>query len=126
MTHGGIKRAALEEIGGVWQGALFRFAQGLEAGINRLAWGPEGALYAGGIGSNGNWNHLGHRFGLQKLVPNERKVFEVEKMEAVRGGFLLTLTMPAPLSVLGNPASYRVEQWALRTNDRIRRPAARP
>ena len=30
---------------------VVRFTQGLEAGVNRISWGPDGALYIGGIGS---------------------------------------------------------------------------
>ncbi|MBU1823167.1 MAG: c-type cytochrome, partial [Bacteroidetes bacterium] len=50
ITHGGIKRDFLEKIKGSYQGAVFRFTQGLEAGVNRLRWGPDGALYIGEVG----------------------------------------------------------------------------
>ncbi|MDH3651504.1 MAG: hypothetical protein OEQ53_17610, partial [Saprospiraceae bacterium] len=40
VTHGGIKRVFLEEVSGALQGCVFRFTQGLESGVNRLAWGP--------------------------------------------------------------------------------------
>lgn len=36
VHHGGLKRVFLEKVDGVYQGAVFRFSQGLEAGINRL------------------------------------------------------------------------------------------
>ena len=39
-THGGIKRLFARKVAGRYQAALFRFSQGLEAGVNRLAWGP--------------------------------------------------------------------------------------
>lgn len=69
VTHGGIKRVFVEEINGQLQGCVFRFIQGLEAGINRIAWGPKGDLYAGGIGNPGNWaqNSKLH-YQLQHLV----------------------------------------------------------
>lgn len=53
VSHGGIKRDFLEKINGRYQGAVFRFTQGLEAGVNRLRWGPDGALYVGGVGMEG-------------------------------------------------------------------------
>ena len=59
VTHGGIKRVFVEEVDGQYQGALFRFTQGLEAGVNRLVWGPDGKLYVGGVGNPGNWGHVG-------------------------------------------------------------------
>ncbi|MEO0473174.1 MAG: PA14 domain-containing protein, partial [Bacteroidota bacterium] len=71
VTHGGVKRVFAEKVNGQYQGAVFRFTQGLEAGINRMAWGPDGALYVGGVGSTGNWRHmigeLQNWYGLQRL-----------------------------------------------------------
>lgn len=94
VTHGGVKRLFVEKVNGIYQGAIFRFSQGLEAGVNRLAWGPDGALYIGGIGSNGNWNHQNHRYGLQRLVPTNTTGFEMLKCEIVKGGFKVTFTKP--------------------------------
>lgn len=94
VTHGGVKRAFLEKIDGQYQGCVFRFTQGIEAGVNRLAWGPDGALYLGCIGSNGNWNHLNHRFGLQRLVPNGRGAFEMLRVRLQRDGFAVDFTEP--------------------------------
>ena len=69
VTHGGIKRVFVEQVDGVYQGALFRFTQGIEAGVNRLAWGPDDRLYVGGIGNPGNWGHTGGNwFGLQRMT----------------------------------------------------------
>ncbi|MEM8495993.1 MAG: PA14 domain-containing protein, partial [Planctomycetota bacterium] len=59
ITLGGLRRVALQEVDGVWQGAVFRHSQGFEAGLNRLAWGPDGALYVGGMGGGGNWGWRG-------------------------------------------------------------------
>lgn len=92
VTHGGIKRVFLEKVNGAYQGCVFRFMQGLEAGINRLAWGPDGALYAGGVGMNGGWSHLGRQFGLQKLVFNGNIPFEILAMRAIAGGFEIEFT----------------------------------
>lgn len=44
VTHGGIKRVFPEKVNGEYQGCVFRFSQGLEAGINRMVRGPEGGL----------------------------------------------------------------------------------
>src|SRR5690606_18860896 len=49
MRYGGLNRVFLEEVKGVWQGCAMRFTQGLEAGPNRIFFGPDGALYVGGI-----------------------------------------------------------------------------
>src|SRR5690606_35340241 len=77
VTHGGLKRVFVGNIGGTLQGCVFRFAQGLEAGVNRTIWGPDGALYIGGIGNPGNWSQAGKlHYGFQKLVPTGAVAFE--------------------------------------------------
>ena len=68
VTHGGVKRVFVEKVNGEYQGVVFRFIQGLEAGINRMAYGPDGSLYVGGIGNPGNWAQSGKLwYGLQRL-----------------------------------------------------------
>jgi hypothetical protein len=103
VTYGGVQRVFVEKVGDTYQGAVFKMTQGIEAGVNRLAWGPDGALYVGGIGSNGNWNHQNHRYGLQRLVPNGKSCFEMLRVEARPGGFLVAFTEPF------DPAS--VQKW---------------
>ena len=93
VTHGGIKRVALEQVDGVYQGAVFRFTQGLEAGVNRLKILPDGSLIAGGIGSGGNWGQKGKLwYGLQRMVPDGQKTFEMHGLRAARNGFHIDFT----------------------------------
>jgi hypothetical protein len=93
VTHGGVKRDFLEKVDGVWQGCIFRWTQGLEAGVNRISFGPDGALYVGGIGSTGNWGQEGKkRFGLQRLKYNGKPTFEILAMRARSDGFDVEFT----------------------------------
>ncbi|MBL9141791.1 MAG: hypothetical protein JNK53_07990, partial [Phycisphaerae bacterium] len=104
-----------------YQGTVFMHSQGLEAGVNRLAWGPDGALYIGGVGSNGNWNHLGRTFGLERLMPAWNAVdgpdaaraaaFEILRVRTAPDGLVLTFTAPVARDVLANAAHYRVHAW---------------
>ncbi len=94
VTHGGVKRVFLEKVNGNYQGCVFRFTQGLEAGINRLAWGSDGGLYVGGVGMVGNWSHRGKQFGLQKLAYNDSPTFELLRVQATPDGFWLEFTTP--------------------------------
>ncbi|WP_262698601.1 MULTISPECIES: family 16 glycoside hydrolase [Streptomyces] len=114
VTYGGIQRADLEKVDGEYQGAVFRHTQGLEAGITRISTGPDGAIYAGGLGADGNWGQEGKlRFGLQKLTPNGKTAFDIKTMRATRDGFELTYTKPLSTETaakLSNGA-YSVEQW---------------
>ncbi|WP_320783278.1 family 16 glycoside hydrolase [Streptomyces sp. CRN 30] len=113
VTYGGLQRAYLEKVKGQYQGAVFRHTQGLEAGVNRITLGPDGAIYAGGLGADGNWGQEGKlRFGLQKLTPNGGNTFDIKTMRAVPGGFDLTYTQPVSAETAARLAeSYTAEQW---------------
>ncbi|GID91506.1 hypothetical protein Adi01nite_09180 [Amorphoplanes digitatis] len=113
VTYGGIQRAFLEKINGQYQGAVFRLTQGLEAGVLRLSQGPDGALYAGGLGAGGNWGQEGKlTYGLQKLTPNGNSVFDIKAMRAVADGFEFEYTQPVSTGTADQLAArYRAEQW---------------
>jgi cytochrome c len=112
VTHGGVKRVFVEEVDGQLQGCVFRFTQGLEAGINRLAWGPDGALYVGGIGSTGNWGQEGkERFGLQRLRYNGKSVFEMLAVRAKTNGLEIELTDPLQEGMGEGAGDYLVRTW---------------
>ena len=113
VTYGGLQRADLEKVNGQYQGAVFRYTQGLEAGVNRITLGPDGAIYAGGLGAEGNWGQEGKlKFGLQKLAPNGGNTFDIQTMRAVPGGFDLKYTQPvSPETAAQLAERYRAEQW---------------
>lgn len=113
VTYGGLQRAYLEKVKGQYQGAVFRYTQGLEAGVNRVSLGPDGAIYTGGLGADGNWGQAGKlKFGLQKLTPNGGNTFDIQKMRAVPGGFDLTYTQPvSEETAAGLAAGDEAEQW---------------
>lgn len=112
VTHGGIKRVFVEKVDGQYQGCVFRFMQGLEAGVNRLRWSPDGALYAGGIGSTGNWGHTGKLwYGLQRLEYNENSTFEMLAVRAKSNGLEIEFTEPLKDGDGWNTEDYQVRQW---------------
>ncbi|MDZ4755862.1 MAG: family 16 glycoside hydrolase [Phycisphaerae bacterium] len=112
LTGGGLRRVALEQVNGVWQGAAFQCTQGLTCGVNRLAWGPDGALYLGGIGAGGNWNWQGTQFGLERLAPNDHVTFEMHTMRATLDGFEITFTKPIDRAWLADPSHYALRSWS--------------
>ncbi|MFN0243445.1 MAG: family 16 glycoside hydrolase [Planctomycetota bacterium] len=112
VTHGGLKRDFLEKVDGAYQGCVFRFTQGLEAGVNRVVVGPDGALYVGGIGSTGNWGQEGKlRFGLQRLAYVGPPAFEMLAVRARANGFEIELTQPLAAGVGWEPENYRLTHW---------------
>ncbi|SNY47274.1 family 16 glycoside hydrolase [Paractinoplanes atraurantiacus] len=113
VTYGGLQRAYLEKVNGQEQGAVFRHTQGLEAGVNRVSLGPDGSLYLGGLGADGNWGQEGKlRFGLQKLTPNGKNVFDMKTLKATPTGFAIEYTKPLSDETIAKlPTAYGIEQW---------------
>lgn len=124
VKYGGINRICLEQVDGVWQGCAFRFTQGLEGGINRLAFGPRGSLFAGAIGGDhaATWNWVdpaGHKTyqGLQRLRPNGSVAFDVESVKSHPEGFSVRFTKRVAPAELNNVDNYRVAQWTYRATE---------
>lgn len=135
LTAGGLRRAFLEKINGQWQGAVFQFTQGLNCGVNRVAWAPDGSLYIGGLGAQGNWNWNNTKFGLQRLTPSGKVPFEMLAVRALPStwlhdterelstryseppepplpmGFEIEFTKPVAVAWLADPKNYEISEW---------------
>ena len=111
VTHGGIQRDFLEKINGAYQGAVFRFSQGLEAGVNRLCWGADGALYVGGVGMVGGWSWKEKQYGLQRMKYNGRPAFEMLAVRAKPKGFEIEFTEAIKAGVAMDATAFLVQQW---------------
>ena len=112
VTHGGLKRGFLETVRGVTQGAVFRFSQGFEGGVNRLVWGPDGSLYVGGVGSTGNWNQFGKVwYGLQRLDYTGAPSFEPRAVRVRHDGLEVELTRALARDARLDADGIEVVQW---------------
>lgn len=116
LKLGGIQRAFLEEVEGQFQGGAVRFTQGLEGGVNRLLWAPDGSLIVGMTGESASWSWRGTTFGLQRLVPTGGGAFEIRRVRATPRGLRLELTEAADPAQLADPARYRVRSWRYRAS----------
>lgn len=115
VTHGGVKRDFVEKVNGNYQGAVFRFSQGIEAGVNRLAWAPDGSLLLGGIGVSGNWGQTGKlNYGLQRMVYNGKSVFEMLKVSVRSNGFEIEFTEPIKDGQNVSAEDFLVERFYLK------------
>lgn len=112
VTHGGFKRVFVEKVGGAYQGTVFRFIQGLEAGVNRNVWGPDGALYAGMVGSTGNWGDSGKlHYGLQRLKYNGKPVFEMLAVRSAPSGLEIEFTQPVSEGLGTRAEDFKLTRW---------------
>jgi len=112
VTHGGLKRVFVEKINGEYQGVVFRFIQGLESGVNRIAFGPEGSIYVGGVGSTGNWGQAGKLwYGLQRVKYNGKSTFEMLAVRAKTDGMEIEFTEALREGDGWDTADFEVRQW---------------
>ncbi|MFK7773069.1 MAG: family 16 glycoside hydrolase [Saprospiraceae bacterium] len=112
VTHGGVKRVFVEKVNGEYQGCVFRFIQGLEGGVNRMVWGPDGALYVGCIGNPGNWaqnNKLW--YGVQRLKYNNTPTFEMLAVRAKSNGVEIEFTEALAVGDGWDKNGYQINQW---------------
>ena len=110
FTMSFVSRVFLEKVGGEYQGACFRFRDGLDCAALRLQWGADGSMYIGQ--SNRGWNSLGTKsYGLQRLQWTGRTPFEIKTMSARPDGFVLTFTKPVDRATAINPKSYTLSSY---------------
>ncbi len=112
VTFGGINRDFLEKINGQYQGAVFRFSQGFEAGVNRLRWGPNGDLYVGEVGMmGGGWSWNNRLSGLQCLKFNSKSTFEMLSVKAKSNGFEIEFTQARKAGLTLKKTDLIIQQW---------------
>ena len=104
-----VLRVFLEKIDGHWQGACFRFREGLASGVIRVRFDDAGGLVVGS--SDRGWPSLGKdNYGLERLTWSGEMPFEIQEMRATSDGFRLILTQPAdPASVTRD--AFHVESF---------------
>jgi len=111
QTHSQVQRVCLEKVNGLYQGAVFHFLEGFEAGIIPLRYDPQaGLLFAGG--SNRGWASRGTKpFTFERVKWTGKTPFEIQTMTANRDGFTLNFTEPVDPATAANPASYSMSAW---------------
>ncbi len=110
FTMSFVSRVFLEKVGGEYQGACFRFRDGLDCAALRLQWGADGSMYIGQ--SNRGWNSLGTKsYGLQRLQWTGKMPFEIKTMSARPDGFVLAFTQRVDSRTATNPKSYVLSSY---------------
>ncbi|MCG3123776.1 MAG: hypothetical protein GIKADHBN_02197 [Phycisphaerales bacterium] len=94
----------------IYQGAVFPFRQGLQCGVNRLAWGKDGSMFVGQ--TDRGWGSIGRqRYGLERIVWTGKVPFEIHTMTATPEGFELTFTADVDPDSAASTASYEMESY---------------
>lgn len=105
-----VMRVFLEKVDGVYQGACFPFRSGLDCGVNRLSFGPDGSMFVGM--TNRGWWSIGNRpWGLQRIVYTGELPFEILEMRAAPDGFILTFTKPVDADSAGEVSAYSMTSF---------------
>jgi hypothetical protein len=106
----GVNRVFLEKVGGEYQGAVFKFVDGLQSAALSLAFLRDGSLLVGE--SNRGWNSQGTRsFGLERIRWTGGVPFEMAKMEASVDGFVLTFTEKLDEVAASDAANYTMTSY---------------
>lgn len=113
-SWGGVHRVSVEKVKGEYQGACFEFSTVLEGGIQSFAAGPDGSIYGGALGHDGNgWNWLGRTSGLMRWKSDGKAFSAIANVSSQREGFDVRFTEPMAAAAV-NPdwfwvSSYRYE-----------------
>ncbi len=110
QTHSQVQRVCLEKVNGLYQGAVFHFIEGFEAGIVPMRLSDSGTLFVGG--TNRGWASRGSKpFTFERVRWDGETGFEIHTMSARPDGFELTFTHPVDPAAAGDPASYGMRAW---------------
>lgn len=104
QTNSCVMRVALEKVNGVYQGACFPFRSGLQCGVNRLCFAPDGSLMVGQ--TNRGWGSLGGKpYGLQRIAFEGKDPFDIHHVTLTKDGFDLVFTKPVNPDSVGAKAA---------------------
>lgn len=110
-THSQVQRVCLEQVNGIYQGAVFHFLDGFESGLVPLCLDQDaGILFAGG--SNRGWASRGNKpFCLDRVKWSGATPFEIISMTANSDGFILNYTEAVDAKSAADPGSYAMDTF---------------
>ena len=111
QTHSQVQRVALEQVNGLYQGAVFPFLDGFEAGLIPVRLDQDaGLLFVGG--SNRGWASRGSKpFTFERVKWTGKTPFEIQTMVAQKDGFTLNFTEPVDPATAADPKSYAMDAF---------------
>lgn len=110
QCHSQIQRVCLEQINGIYQGAVFPFLEGFESGLIPLRLDPGGIIFTGG--SNRGWPSRGtKKFTFERVRWSGKVPFEILTMSATPDGFELAFTEPVEQASAADVKNYAMSAW---------------
>jgi hypothetical protein len=110
QCHSQIQRVCLEQINGIYQGAVFPFLEGFESGLIPLRLDPSGIIFTGG--SNRGWGSRGtKKFAFERVRWSGKVPFEILTMLATPDGFELVFTEPVDQAAAADVKNYSMSAW---------------
>jgi glucose/arabinose dehydrogenase len=110
QTKSEVQRVCLEKVNGLYQGAVFHFLKGFEAGIVPVRQGEDGTLFVGG--TNRGWASSGTKpFTFERVRWTGKTPFEMQAISALKDGFEVTFTEPVDAATAGKAESYAMGAW---------------
>ncbi|MDF1754590.1 MAG: hypothetical protein P1U89_17530 [Verrucomicrobiales bacterium] len=93
QTLSRVHRVYLEQVNGIYQGAMFPFLEGFKSGNIGLLLTDDGVMFTGG--SNRGWGAKGGQpYAFERVNWTGKTPFEIHEMRARKDGFELTFTEP--------------------------------
>lgn len=110
QTHSQVQRIYLEQVKGLYQGAVWKFLEDFRCGIIPARMGEDATLFVGG--SNRGWAARGGKnFTFERVRWTGKKPFEMHEMQAKEDGFVITFTGEVDEAAAQNPDSYKAAAW---------------
>ena len=110
QTKSEVQRVCLEKVNGLYQGAVFHFLKGFEAGIVPVRQAEDGTLFVGG--TNRGWASSGTKaFTFERVRWTGKTPFEMQTISALKDGFEVTFTEPVDPATAGKAESYSMDAW---------------
>jgi hypothetical protein len=111
QTASQVQRVNLEQVNGLYQGAVFHFLGGFEAGLIPVRMDQEdGTLFIGG--SNRGWGSRGSKtFTFERVRFKGKAPFEMHDISARADGFEVTFTHPVDAAAAADVKNYTMDAF---------------
>ncbi|WP_143873490.1 hypothetical protein [Catenovulum sediminis] len=120
QTQSNIFRVILDEVNGVYQGAVINFINGFQSGNIRTEFDVNGGLWVGQT-ARGWYSVGGKPFGLQKVEWDGTHPFEIADVSMVSSGFKITFTEALTMQSAKN-LEIKVKEWGYQYSNRYGSP----